>query len=466
MKNDKLIALVNKLVEFNNGKIHLKGYLFNDDHDSSVFYIKPIAVFKGTKEEALEERRFDLNTNANKHIKYAETPKLMKVSMKSWHYRLMRYVLVDSTPTPKTMQNGCPYAWLLIFCLLFIPFKLLAQAIGFIFMLIPNGIHLWMESIVNNYFDDLDDYKAYDMSNHKIPYITRKYLKNKNLNGLDYYITKKYKIPTNYWHLSDKENVIYQAKKEAIRDVYIKKQDLLRQKRNKLELQLAEKSLEERRKRNEREAKIDARNERIALKMEPFFNAMGNFVDGLRFDTTKLIKGTKNFLGFLISTAILGVTSGFIIILTRGLIYLIGAIKELFINYGTEIGIGALVILAAGLAVILVIVIYNKVEVGLKQYKEGKPVWYLTLIINIFWTPLVLLGKGIYYSVLYGLYKPLEFIIYTCLYLIILRPTGIFLGFIGLAILNILGSSFGIFGEYFSASKKDYCPGLEWTDVE
>jgi hypothetical protein len=30
---------------------------------------------------------------------------------------------------------------------------------------------------------------------------------------------------------------------------------------------------------------------------------------------------------------------------------------------------------------------------------------------------------------------------------------------------GIVLGSIGIFGEYFGASKKDYCPGIEWVDT-
>jgi hypothetical protein len=29
-----------------------------------------------------------------------------------------------------------------------------------------------------------------------------------------------------------------------------------------------------------------------------------------------------------------------------------------------------------------------------------------------------------------------------------------------------IGSSSGIFGEYFGASYSDYCPGIEWVDFD
>ena len=61
----------------------------------------------------------------------------VQISTRSWHYRLMKYVLGRHAPEPKTMRNLCPYFWLLIFTLMVsivvIPLKLffgLLNAIG------------------------------------------------------------------------------------------------------------------------------------------------------------------------------------------------------------------------------------------------------------------------------------------------------------------------------------------------
>ena len=38
-----------------------------------------------------------------------------KTSTKSWHYKLMKFVMGEQAPTPQTMHNLCPYYWLVIY---------------------------------------------------------------------------------------------------------------------------------------------------------------------------------------------------------------------------------------------------------------------------------------------------------------------------------------------------------------
>ena len=58
--------------------------------------------------------------------------KLVKLSTKSWHYRLMKWFLGDATPTPSNTFNFCRYFWVLMFVLLIMlplvtPFKLIVK---------------------------------------------------------------------------------------------------------------------------------------------------------------------------------------------------------------------------------------------------------------------------------------------------------------------------------------------------
>ena len=55
---------------------------------------------------------------------------------------------------------------------------------------------------------------------------------------------------------------------------------------------------------------------------------------------------------------------------------------------------------------------------------------------------------------------------YTVLFKFILKPIGIFIGKLFVGIVKGIGSSSGIFGEYFGASYSDYCPGIEWCDFD
>ena len=138
MKIEKLELLLNKVVEFNQPDVaYYKGFLYKD---SRGYYIKVVEGILGHFEINDKVR---LNEGDEQFIIQAEKPKLMRVSLKSWHYRLIKYVLADNAPTPKTMQNGCPYFWLLIFSLFASPFVFVVKAFWFLLLLIPRFLWKW-----------------------------------------------------------------------------------------------------------------------------------------------------------------------------------------------------------------------------------------------------------------------------------------------------------------------------------
>jgi len=109
----------------------------------------------------------------------------MRVSLKSWHYRLVKYILGNSAPTPKTMQNGCPYFWLLIFSMFALPFKLIGLAIWNIVKFIPDMTFKLMEYMTKNWLNEISDEDLYSIwyynynSDRKIPLTTKFLLKIK-----------------------------------------------------------------------------------------------------------------------------------------------------------------------------------------------------------------------------------------------------------------------------------------------
>lgn len=131
MDIQKLKNLHHKLVQLNDETDHMKGFLFKE---GDRFFIKPIEVYRGS---AVEAGRFYITEKNADSVEFCESPKLMKVSMKSWHYRLMKWVLGSNVPTPKTMQNGCPYFWLLVFSLIVSPFLFILRMFGSFLMGFP-----------------------------------------------------------------------------------------------------------------------------------------------------------------------------------------------------------------------------------------------------------------------------------------------------------------------------------------
>ena len=152
MKIEKLELLLNKVVEFNQPDVaYYKGFLYKD---SRGYYIKVVEGILGHFEINDKVR---LNEGDEQFIIQAEKPKLMRVSLKSWHYRLIKYVLADNAPTPKTMQNGCPYFWLLIFSLFASPFVFVVKAFWFLLLLIPRFLYWGLEKLVNSWINEVDD---------------------------------------------------------------------------------------------------------------------------------------------------------------------------------------------------------------------------------------------------------------------------------------------------------------------
>jgi hypothetical protein len=133
--------------------------------------------------------------------------------MKSWHYRLVKFVLRNNAPTPKTMQNGCPYFWLLIFSLFISPFVVLWKVIKFIFLLIPDAMLWGLEKLVDNWLMSIDETSVFEYNRsqyskdvkYKMPLTAKLYFeKGNNKDFLDYYLLEKYKIDSSisreeYW---------------------------------------------------------------------------------------------------------------------------------------------------------------------------------------------------------------------------------------------------------------------------
>ena len=122
MKNEKLELLLNKVVEFNKpNAVDFKGFLYKD---SKGYYIKVVEAISGT--DVAEKDIFYLKEGEERYVIHADKPKLMRVDKNSWHYKLTKFVLGKKVPTPETMQNGCPYFWLMLFsiCTILVCFRM------------------------------------------------------------------------------------------------------------------------------------------------------------------------------------------------------------------------------------------------------------------------------------------------------------------------------------------------------
>jgi hypothetical protein len=164
MKNEKLELLLNKMVTYEKSEklvslvFSYKGFLYKNGTDS--YYIKVVETEVGPTQPG---QIIYLSKGDEDLITFAAKPKLMRVSLKSWHYRLMQFVLRDNTPTPRTMQNGCPYFWLLVLSMLALPFVLIGKGIKGIFLGVIGIIRWCLKSLVNGWLQSIDDVMAYEL---------------------------------------------------------------------------------------------------------------------------------------------------------------------------------------------------------------------------------------------------------------------------------------------------------------
>ncbi len=469
MKNEKLKLLLNKVVEYNNPKAndgkgrHFKAFLYKDGMNRYYFkVVETLVDFSINFNDIIY-----LNDEDENFLIIAAKPKLMRVSKNSWHYRLLKYVLRESAPTPKDMQNGCPYFWLLIFSLIALPFVLLFKIIKWVVLLIPKLIYFVLEQLVNSWITGLDDEAAYEMeysyhSRTKMPKTAKIFFDNSNKSFFETFLEKKYK------DLS-KDDPDYEKKRKEIRekwDAWSQAQSEKRRIERELEYEREE---EIRRKRAEHAAKRKEAEERWEARMKPIKQGFINIGEFFRNTFTvkrgrinMIVKRTKQFMGAIISLIVLGATYFVVNYLAMILMVVIDAVIT---NWMVIVGliIAAIII---GIGYLLYILISSWGQDIVNKYRRGKKVWYIEPIIYLIWYPIKYIALGIAFFVVYIIWTPIKFTFYTLLFKYFLRPIGLFVAKLVVSFIKGIGSSTGIFGEYFGASYSDYCPGIEWTDFD
>lgn len=465
MKEEKLKLLLNKIVELDrlpsgvlssmmSDAIYCKGFLYKD---SNGYYV---SVVEADNHKTLKPKdKVYLVDGDEDRIKVADKPKLMRVSLKSWHYRLVKWVLKDNAPTPKTMQNGCPYFWLLLFSLIATPFILLAKSIWWVLILLPTNVLDWMlEQSVGGWMDNLDEEKVYDYywNDKKRPVTAKIYFNKfkKDKDFLEYFINERYSL-----ELSDDE---YQNKKYELNKKYQEWKERNAERNRKLEEEREKARIERYEREMERERKDAIRKAKWEKNMRPlknFFDGVANFF--VAKDWKTIIKRTKQFVGFLVTVFLLAVTYFVVQYLVLGLTI---AVDWSIANWFVFASIGV-VAAACGILYVLYIFITGWAQNIVNKYKEGRKVWYVEPFVYGLFYPLKYIALGVAYTVYYVLYIPLKFVLYTILWTVLFAVGKFVWGLLKGLWRGIVGSS-GIFGEYFSASYTAYCPGIEWVDDE
>jgi hypothetical protein len=475
MKNAKLELLLNKVVEFYQPDAkHFKGFLYRSGSED--YYIKVVDVILDIKNTMLINDVIYLKNGDEQFIIQADKPKLMRVSLKSWHYKLMKFVLGDNTPTPKNMQNGCPYFWLLVLSMLALPFVLIGHGFKGLFLGVIGIIRWSLKSLVNGWLNSLDDVVAYEIywrGNYgggiKMPATAKLYFKNDNDDFLDYFLNEKYKLTSK---LSPEE---YQAKKKEMSDKWNAWTQEMKIKRDKEREEAYERSVKENERIRIQTLKREANKRAWDARMKPIEDGLGKLFTSianvfssigkaftLSADWKVLIRRTKQVVGAIVTLLILGLTYFLVNIIAYALI----AFVDFSISHW-EIYAG-IVILAAivGIGYVLYVIVGSWLQGVINRYESGKRVWYIEPLIYLIWYPVKYIAIVIAYGALYVLWVPVKFFFYTFLWNIVIVNTGKFLWKLISSFGKGLANSTGVFGEYFGASYSDYCPGIEWVDTE
>ena len=419
MKNEKLKLMLNKVVEYNNPKAHggrghnFKAFLYKDKRG---YYFKVVEIITGT-DVAFNDIIY-LEDRDVEFLIIADKPKLMRVSKKSWHYRLLKYVLKSQAPTPHDMQNGCPYFWLVLFSILVVPFIQLYKAIKWVILLIPEILFWVLKQLVLGWIAGLDDEAAYELNwngrygETKMPKTAKIFFDNSDDDFFSLFLSQKYKVG------------------------------------NPNDADYAEK-----------QAEIKAKWETWRKETAAWFRNTFTVQRGRR---NMIVKRTKQFVGAVVTLVILAAT--FIVVNYVSLALMVAA--DAIIAGGWKILLGFVAAAAVvGICYLLWILISSWGQAVVNKYRRGKKVWYIEPFIYLVWLPIKYLALAIAFIVAKILWIPIKFIFYTCIWGVI-AWCGRGLGRMFLSLGRGIVGSTGIFGEYFGASYSDFCPGLEWVDFD
>lgn len=432
--NENLELMLNKVVEYKTDENCFRGFLYRVN---SSYYIKIIDI-DYTTESIYNDSKYYINVDNAKNIKLSDKPKLMKVSLKSWHYRLVKYVLKSNAPTPKNMQNGCPYFWLLMFSILVVPFIWIGRIFGKLLNLIHNRFDKMIEKMVDNWIQSLPDYKAYDIyhkETYTLPLLFKYYYDDNNYKFYNDYLEKKYGVVSS----SD----------------WCKKNEDLRKQWNSVYNEISEKK---RKKRELKRLKNNKPNiiETLFDKLTNNLDKIGDWFNSLFTpkDWKTIIKHTKQIVGVLVTLVLTAIAYLVMYALTILFIIIIDGIANNIDAVLYVITIIFITILGLGLIIGLYYILIKWIKNIITDYEFGERKWYIDLIINYIYTPLLFIIRGLFLIIKYVLYYPIIFISVTVIWRLLKSIWKLFVG------------STGIFGEYFNASYTAYCPGIEWVDTD
>lgn len=377
-----------------------------------------------------------------------EKIKLITLSTNSWHYKLIKFMFGKVIPKPEKLQNLCPYFWILVASLIFLPitgpFILIGKMIKYAYNYFYKMWERSLEAKTIEWTKKLSTVDAYDLYDNKNNYYDHYLIKRPSF-------TNKYSTRTILKLWAQSQDIAIDENGEweyTVEKMLIKHKEAYKQACEK-----ENEANEARRKKNvENELKAAARRE----KLYNSFSFVTSFFKSIRSmfvfeDYTAIIKASRKIVGLLI-TAILSVASFFVV---HTILFVIMWVIQIWDWY-----VIGRILIAEGFSLSVLAIIFGILWCGYKlityiiaKREEGNVSGFISLLVY----PAI----GISYVFKYLIYYPLFFIFVSFIYKLIIIDIlwGILKGF-GVGLVR----STGIFGKYFGATKSDYCPGVEWKD--
>jgi hypothetical protein len=352
----------------------------------------------------------------------------VKFSTKSWHYKLIKFILGSAAPTPYNMFNLCPYFWLLIFSILVSP--IVAPIKGFINLvkLLLDGISRFAEGFVyapiaDSWEENLTDLDAYELllwEKEMNKYFCKIHGKD-NINRTEFvydWWEKKYgKYPKNEDgdYIEEYDNWIKEMRNQLYAASVVKSE-----RQAAISQQKAEKK-----------KKAESVNRAIDI----IFSRIGREISSWK----NIIKWTKRAVGLVITT--IGLVATFFIVnfASRGILWLID-------NWDWYVLLLVIISFASVAAVIGIIKLGEIILAYIRS--RGRSSWPVNAAYYIF----------------LGIFMPVKWIFYNFLWQIIIVNLWYIIKRGAIGFWDGLLGSLGIFGEYFGASYTDYCPGIDWEE--
>jgi len=361
--------------------------------------------------------------------------------------------------------------WLLVFSLLVTPFVTIWR--GFVALGVSLGLLFWKinEKLAYLILKVLPEERVIDIENrsypgnyYDLPFFAKIHVNRNGNLFVAQYLKYKYGIDKSSHEYYEKRNELEKKYKDWRENCTQKEVEEAARDREKARLKEAKKQ----RLHDKRRARKAARTKFWKPFNEKTTSAMLGISNAIQFkdNKAKMIKFAKSITGILITIIGLFVTTILAIMITNIISTIIDGAIWLFTNYWEIVSYVLIGFVISFLLIMLIKVIQSWIQTIIVKYKTGKKIWYVQFLMYIIVYPIKYLFKLIMGFGYYVIFIPIKFIFYDMLWTYVITNVAIFIWGVMKAFSGFLIGSLGIFGEYFGASKKDYCPGIEWVDTD